>query len=231
MVELGLGHRFPLCDGVCTDGFGVEGDVRRDAESCFGRAGVQNESVQFLVAVGGLDEELSLRLGNGSGFELAQAPRSCVGFDRQIAHEGEALPVESRSHLSEQDGRRSDKWNDLDSLSLCQCDDVGSGIGYGRTASFGDDTHVVSLQQRSEKSVKTLTIGMLIQRQEGAIVDGKVAMQFAEIATRGSDIFHDEMAKGANNVIYVRGDDFGRVAVAERVGYEIERAGHGNLWL
>ena len=89
------GDAAPL-GGAEAAGAGVgQGQALADAQAGGGLQGVRQCVQQGGVAVGGFDEELGLAGFQGQGFEGADALGAGGGVLRQVADEGEVLPVQA----------------------------------------------------------------------------------------------------------------------------------------
>ncbi len=163
---------------------------------------MQDVVYNLVVAVGCLDEYLRLLLGIGSLLQPVQTLGTLGRLYGQVAVEGEALSVEARSHDREDDGRRTDERNDAQSATLCQCHDIGTGVGNGGTSGFGYDTdRQTFFLQRLQVTAYGSSGSVFVQLAEGERINVHVLVHLAQEAACGAHVLDDKVLYGGYDIV------------------------------
>ena len=99
--------------------------------------------------------------------------------------------------------------------------DVGTGVGHGRTARLGDDTHGLARLQGLEVRGYRLGRGVLVEFIEGKLVNIDIAVYFLQETACRAYVLDDEVAYAHDDVVVVCGEHLLYGRVAQGAGDEI----------
>ncbi|EEF27495.1 conserved hypothetical protein [Ricinus communis] len=223
LVEVWRRRGFPLRGGHRADGFGWQAEVGRHAHQRARRAGCHQRVQHGGVAVGRFDEQLRLLFLARALFQVLDALGALGGVGRQVAVEGEALPVQAARHDGQQQRRWPDQRPHRNLVLVRQPHQVGAGIGHRRHAGFRHQAAILAGQQRRQQVAQRGGRGVdvefgdfdflhrLAQRMPGA--------DQLEEGARGLGVFRDEVIKLGGDVLHLFGQHVGeRFGLAQGVG-------------
>ena len=211
----------PLLDGLGLDVLILASDVGCDAELGLRTAVLHDVLHHLVVAIGGLDEELGLVFGINATFQCLDALDALARFDGQITMEGEALPIESRPHDGEDDGRRAYQGDHLQVLALGNGHDIGTRIGHGRASGFGDDTHRLTCLQRLQVSGDVFGRSVLVEGIERKFVYVDASLHLLQETTRRTHILYNEMLDAEYDFLVMRREHLFDGGIAQGYGDEV----------
>ena len=191
----------PLLDGLGLDVFAFASDIGGNAELGRGTAILHDVFHHLVVAIGSFDEELRLVFGVDATLQRLDALDAFTWFDGQIAMEGEALSVESRTHDRKDDGRRTYQRNDLQVLALGNGYHIGSRIGHGRTSGFGNHSHRLACLKRFQVTRHVLGRGVLVQGIEREFINVDASFYLLQEATCRTHILDNEMTDAEDDFL------------------------------
>ncbi len=157
--------------------------------------------------------------------QVAQRLRALLRFRRQITVEGETLADHARGHQRQQDGGGAHQGADRDAVIVRQAHQFGAGVGHGGTAGLGQQAHVEAVKQGAQQAFEFAVAGVLVEFQQGQLLNGGDRRQLLEEGPGGLGVFDDEGAQaGADAACFVGQHPLQR-AVAQGRGNQVEGAG------
>ena len=176
------------------DVLGGQGEVAGHADARGGLHPFGQECQQFVVAVGGFDEDLCLVVAVDTGFDGFELLEEFVLVDGGIAVEGEVLPVEARGHERQEDAGGAHERHDFDVFAVGHLGDKVAGVGHTGQPGFAHEADVVAFGNGVEVVDDVGFGGVLVEFEEEGVVDRAFVAQGAEVAAGCADVLDDEDA-------------------------------------
>ena len=106
---------------------------------------------QGVVAVGRLDEDLALVQAAGLFFDFPDGGAPLVRLGRDVAPEGEGLPVQPRGHQGEHQRRGAYERDDGDAVPVAEGHERSAGVRDRRQSGFGQQADVLPVEQGQQR--------------------------------------------------------------------------------
>ena len=117
-----------------------------------------------------------------------------------VSAEGESLAVETAGHQRHEDARRAHKRDYCQFFGLGYGYDVGAGVGHAGTTGLAHHSDGLTVAQSVEVVVDVPGVGVTVELEEGAVIDGELAVAGAKEAPGGAYVLDDEDAQSVDDV-------------------------------
>ncbi|GAB7527483.1 hypothetical protein PBS_64750 [Paraburkholderia sp. 2C] len=142
---------------------------------------------------------------------------------------GKALAVQARRHQRQQNRTRAHEWHDLDAALVRAPHEQRARIGDGRATGFRDEPRVGACENRREQPVDSTGGRIHVEFANLDFLDRPLGADFLQERARGFRVFADVIAERSGACADGRGKhgvERVGIAVAERIGDQIEHAAH-----
>ena len=154
--------------------------------------------------------------------------RSSVGFDREIARESEALPIEPGGHQGQHQRGGSDVRDDFHAPLVRQFHQPGAGIGHGGQAGFRHQGGVFRAEPQGV-AFNGRGIRVLVDLEQFQGIDAAFQARSRQEAPGRPQLFHEEKPDRLETFQHRGRKRITRFRGAEGCRDQMEFAGHHRL--
>lgn len=190
----------PLCDGFGTDHLILAGEVGGHTEAEIGGTDRHDGVEKMVIAIGCLNENLCLMIFHAHRLQLFESSLSIRLFHWKISMECKILTAQSGGHEGQHDGGGAHQRHHLDAHPVRLGHHQMPRVGHARHTRIGEKSHMIPFQTGLQELLHIQRLVVLVQMEEGKVVDGSGDAQRLQKTAFGAHILHNIVIDFVDNL-------------------------------